>query len=107
MAVRYHPANELGGDVYDFVRLDGSRLGILVADISGHGVNSALLSGVVKALAAPLMAAGLPPGQVLAGLDAAVEQFFPEGFFCTAFYAIARRVDRRRSSTAASATPRP
>jgi phosphoserine phosphatase RsbU/P len=88
MAVRYHPANELGGDVYDIVRLDGNRLGILVADISGHGVNSALLSGVVKAIATPLMAAGLGPGPVLAGLDAGVEQFFPEGFFCTAFYAI-------------------
>jgi sigma-B regulation protein RsbU (phosphoserine phosphatase) len=88
MAVRYHPANELGGDVYDIVRLDGNRLGILVADISGHGVNSALLSGVVKAIATPLMTAGLGPGPVLAGLDAGVEQFFPEGFFCTAFYAI-------------------
>ena len=88
MAVRYHPANELGGDVYDIVRLDGDRLAILVADISGHGVNSALLSGVVKAIASPLLVAGLGPGQVLAGLDAGVEQFFPEGFFCTAFHAI-------------------
>ena len=88
LAVRYNPANELGGDVYDIVRLDGNRLGILVADISGHGVNSALLSGVVKAIATPLMMAGLKPGEVLAGLDAGIEQFFPEGFFCTAFYGI-------------------
>ncbi len=88
LAVRYNPANELGGDVYDIVRLDGNRLAILVADISGHGVNSALLSGVVKAIASPLMNAGLKPGQILAGLDAGVEQFFPEGFFCTAFVAI-------------------
>ncbi|WP_435018274.1 PP2C family protein-serine/threonine phosphatase [Tundrisphaera sp. TA3] len=88
MAVRYHPANELGGDVYDIIRLEGNRLGVLVADISGHGVNSALLSGVVKAIATPLISAGLGPGPVLAGLDAGVEQFFPEGFFCTAFYAI-------------------
>ena len=88
MAVRYHPANELGGDVYDIVRLEGDRLGILVADISGHGVNSALLAGVVKAIASPLMGAGLEPGPVLAGLDVGIEQFFPDGFFCTAFYAI-------------------
>ena len=88
MAVRYHPANELGGDVYDIVRIDASKLGVLVADISGHGVNSALLSGVVKAIATPLMNAGLAPGPVLAGLDEGIEQFFPEGFFCTAFYAI-------------------
>ena len=54
LAVSYEPATALGGDVYDIVRLDGgNRLGILVADISGHGVNSALLSGMVKTLAAP------------------------------------------------------
>jgi phosphoserine phosphatase RsbU/P len=85
LAVRYQPANHLGGDVYDMTRLDGGRLSILIADISGHGVNAALLSGMVKALAAPLMAAGQPPCQVLTGLDAAVGQYFPDGFFCTAF----------------------
>jgi sigma-B regulation protein RsbU (phosphoserine phosphatase) len=88
LAVRYQPANELGGDVYDIVRLENDRLAVLVADISGHGVNSALLSGVVKAIADPLLAAGLESGPVLAGLDTGVSQFFPEGFFCTAFHAI-------------------
>ena len=89
VAVRYTPANQLGGDVYDFYRLDNNRLGILVADVSGHGVNSAMLSGMVKALAAPLSSAVLEPGELLAGLDVAGEQFFPEGYFCTAFYLIA------------------
>jgi sigma-B regulation protein RsbU (phosphoserine phosphatase) len=89
VAVRYRPANELGGDVYDFYRLEHNRLGILVADVSGHGVNSAMLSGMVKALAAPLSIAVLEPGEMLAGLDVATEQFFPEGYFCTGFYLIA------------------
>jgi phosphoserine phosphatase RsbU/P len=87
-AVRYRPANQLGGDVYDFARLNGSRLGVLVADVSGHGVNSALLSGMVKTLASLGTAAGLTPARVLAGLDAALEQYFPEGYFCTGFYVI-------------------
>jgi len=86
IAVRYHPANQLGGDVYDFTVLDGGRLGILVADVSGHGVNSALLSGMVKTLAAPLAGAGHSPARVLAGLDSAIELYFPEGYFCTGFY---------------------
>jgi phosphoserine phosphatase RsbU/P len=89
VAVRYTPANQLGGDVYDFYRLENMRLGILVADVSGHGVNSAMLSGMVKALAAPLSMAVLEPGELLAGLDVAAEQFFPEGYFCTGFYLIA------------------
>ena len=86
LAVRYDSANALGGDVYDFTLLDDTRLGVLMADISGHGVNAALLSGMVKTLAAPLTSADAQPGQVLAGLDTAAEQYFPEGFFCTAFY---------------------
>ncbi|MGE3821008.1 MAG: PP2C family protein-serine/threonine phosphatase [Isosphaeraceae bacterium] len=89
VAVRYTPANQLGGDVYDFYRLDNNRLGILVADVSGHGVNSAMLSGMVKALSAPLSVAVLEPGELLAGLDVAGEQLFPEGYFCTGFYLIA------------------
>ena len=79
----------MGGDVYDIYRLDNNRLGILVADVSGHGVNSAMLSGMVKALAAPLSIAVLEPGELLAGLDVATEQYFPEGYFCTGFYLIA------------------
>jgi phosphoserine phosphatase RsbU/P len=89
LGVRYTPANQLGGDVYDFYRLENNRLGILVADVSGHGVNSAMLSGMVKALAAPLSIAVLEPGELLAGLDLAGEQFFPEGYFCTGFFLIA------------------
>ncbi|AGA25186.1 PP2C family protein-serine/threonine phosphatase [Singulisphaera acidiphila] len=89
VAVRYTPANQLGGDIYDFYRLDKMRLGILVADVSGHGVNSAMLSGMVKTLAAPLSIAVMEPGELLAGLDVAGEQFFPEGYFCTGFYLIA------------------
>ena len=89
LAVRYSPANQLGGDVYDIYRLENNRLGILVADVSGHGVNSAMLSGMVKALAAPYPLAVLEPGELLAGLDVAGEQYFPEGYFCTGFYLIA------------------
>ena len=89
MAVRYTPANQLGGDVYDFYRLDDNRLGILVADVSGHGVNSAMLSGMVKALSAGLSIAVMEPGELLAGLDTSLEQYFPEGYFCTGFYLIA------------------
>ncbi len=86
LAVRYHPVNTLGGDVYDFTVKPGNRLGILVADVSGHGVNSALLSGMVKTLAAPLTASDATPGSVLARLDEAIGQFFPGEYFCTAFY---------------------
>ncbi len=87
-AVSYQPANQLGGDLYDFTSLPGKRLGVLVVDISGHGVNSALLSGIVKALAAPLMASGMSPAAMFVALDEAILPFFPDEYFFTAFYLV-------------------
>jgi serine phosphatase RsbU (regulator of sigma subunit) len=39
----YEPVVAVGGDYYDFVPLGGNRLGILVADVAGHGVPAALV----------------------------------------------------------------
>lgn len=38
----------LGGDLYDAFRLDDHRVGIYMADVSGHGVSAALVSGLLK-----------------------------------------------------------
>ncbi|PKL17499.1 MAG: hypothetical protein CVV49_10610 [Spirochaetae bacterium HGW-Spirochaetae-5] len=45
---RYEPMTEIGGDFYDFLHLDNKRIGILIADVTGHGVPAALISSMVK-----------------------------------------------------------
>ena len=45
---RYEPMTEIGGDFYDFIQLDNKRLGVLIADVTGHGVPAALISSMVK-----------------------------------------------------------
>lgn len=44
------PAKEIGGDFYDFFRLDDDRIGLVIADVSGKGVHAALFMAVSNTL---------------------------------------------------------
>ena len=44
----YEPATELGGDFYDFVRVADDKLGIVMGDVSGHGLDAAIVMGMAK-----------------------------------------------------------
>ncbi len=39
----YRPAREVGGDFYDFLRLQDGRVGIVFGDVSGKGIAAALV----------------------------------------------------------------
>lgn len=45
---RYVPCARLGGDLFDYAPIEPGRTALLVADVSGHGVSAAMLTGVVK-----------------------------------------------------------
>ena len=47
IAARYVPMTSVAGDLYDYVLADQERLGLLVADVSGHGVPAALIASMV------------------------------------------------------------
>jgi sigma-B regulation protein RsbU (phosphoserine phosphatase) len=46
---RYAPTSELGGDFYDYARAGDAAAALVIADVSGHGVSAAMLTGIVKA----------------------------------------------------------
>jgi phosphoserine phosphatase RsbU/P len=49
IATAWRPARAVGGDYFDVLRLDGNRLAICIADVSGKGVSAALLMANVQA----------------------------------------------------------
>lgn len=72
LAVRYLPADEVGGDFYDVVQVGDRALGVLVADVSGHGIPAALIASMVKVAAAAQPAQEGRPERVLGAVQRAL-----------------------------------
>jgi serine phosphatase RsbU (regulator of sigma subunit)/PAS domain-containing protein/anti-sigma regulatory factor (Ser/Thr protein kinase) len=72
VAHRYLPAAGpagVGGDWYDVIPLSGTRVGLVVGDVAGHGMGAAATMGRVRTTVAALAALDLAPDEVLARLD--------------------------------------
>lgn len=85
VAVRYEPMRTVGGDMYDFVA-DDQRMGVLVADVTGHGVPAALIASMAKVAFSSQAAAAADPDKLIAGMNRALCGQF-KGQFVTATYA--------------------
>jgi sigma-B regulation protein RsbU (phosphoserine phosphatase) len=48
ICAEYRPCAELAGDLYDYAPAGDGRVALLVADVAGHGVSAAMLTGIVK-----------------------------------------------------------
>ena len=72
VASRYLPSDiheGVGGDWFDVVPLPDARVGLVIGDVVGHGINAAALMGQLRTVTATLADLGLPPEDVLARLD--------------------------------------
>jgi PAS domain S-box-containing protein len=72
LASRYLPSDVhqgVGGDWYDTIPLPGSRLALVVGDVTGHGINAAASMGRLRTAMRTLAYLGLPPDELLARLD--------------------------------------
>ncbi|MBD3851177.1 MAG: SpoIIE family protein phosphatase [Acidobacteria bacterium] len=77
------PAKVVGGDFYDFARIDENRLGLLIGDVSGKGVPAALTMAQLLA-EFRLRAQGVKsPADLLATLNEGLVQRSQRGMFCT------------------------
>ncbi len=90
LAAHYETARRAGGDYYDFIPLPGGLLGILIADVSGHGTPAAVMMAVMHSIVHNYPGDPLPPSQLLTFLNQKLVQHYvgENGTFVTAFYGI-------------------
>lgn len=84
--LRYTPRDEVGGDFYRGDMLDGNTLGLIMADVVGHGVSAALNAMQLRLLWDDGRAGRANPGQFMQNLSRRLEDLTDSnaGYFATA-----------------------
>ena len=89
IAYHYQPAREVGGDFYDFLRLEDDRVGLVIGDVSGKGIAAALvMANTQSVLRAVARRGNIAPGQVLAEANEILCAYIPPSTFVTCFYGV-------------------
>ena len=76
----YEPANQVGGDYYDYIQLPGGRLGVIVADVSGKGIAAALLMAKLSAEVRYGLVSSAGPAEALVQLNAGFSRSWEDRF---------------------------
>jgi serine phosphatase RsbU (regulator of sigma subunit) len=85
VAARYFPMTSVAGDFYDFIQIDDKHIGILIADVSGHGLPSALIASMIQVALVGQAPNAAEPATVLAGLNRALCGKFTMNFVTAAY----------------------
>lgn len=74
-ASRYRPATQgagVGGDWFDLIPLGADRVGVLIGDVMGRGLEAAAVMGQLRSAAHALAKTGMPPKALMQALDSCV-----------------------------------
>jgi phosphoserine phosphatase RsbU/P len=99
------PAREVGGDYYDFFKLPGDLLGVLIADVSGKGTSAALYMAELKGLVLSLSQIYLSPRQLLVEVNRIISDNLDTRSFITMTYAVIDLKAGRMTYARAGHTP--
>lgn len=83
IASYFNPATQVGGDYFDYFQLQEDQLGLVMADVSGHGTSAALVMTMVKGIMHAITQNFTSPEAVLKELNAIINQIGPREKFVT------------------------
>lgn len=84
----YMPSHQLGGDFYDIVQIDENHLGVIMADVSGHGVSASLIASMLKILVEFGPKDPHRLDEMLNYIHSGLIKIIPEDSYITMFYGI-------------------
>lgn len=82
------PAYEIGGDYFDYIPLTHGRLGLAIADVSGHGIPAALVMTAFRALLRTKARSMTRPANIVTAINRLLPEITADNHFVTALYAI-------------------
>lgn len=82
-----HSAEAASGDYFDFIRIPDGSVGLVVGDVSGHGLGSSLLMAETHAYLQALADACTPVDEILSRCNRFIYRDCPEDHFVTLFFA--------------------
>jgi serine phosphatase RsbU (regulator of sigma subunit)/anti-sigma regulatory factor (Ser/Thr protein kinase) len=88
LASYYHAAREVGGDFYDFIELPEGNIGLVVGDVTGHGVPAALVMATTRSILRSDAPRLLSPAAVLARANDLLHGDIPPNMFVTCLFAV-------------------
>jgi sigma-B regulation protein RsbU (phosphoserine phosphatase) len=88
IAASMTPAKDIGGDFYDFFRIDDDRIGFVMADVSGKGIPAAIFMAVSRTLIRATGIRGVSPANCLTYVNRLLAQDSVDCMFVTVFYGI-------------------
>jgi sigma-B regulation protein RsbU (phosphoserine phosphatase) len=88
LAARYSPSQKIGGDLYDLIPLASTRLGVVVADVSGKGIPASLLMAICRTNLRQIAPRYASPARALVELNRVLGEDMHSGLFVTMLYAV-------------------
>ena len=88
LAALMTPAKDVGGDFYDFFRIDPEHIGVVMADVSGKGIPAAIFMAVSRTLIRAIGTQGLTPEECINKANELLCMESANNMFVTVFYGI-------------------
>jgi len=82
------PMEEIGGDFFDVIPLQDNHYGLLIADVTGHGIPAAMLTFMSSTAFSSVATSSLSCAETLSKVNMKLHEKMPEDKFLTMFYMI-------------------